>query len=133
MRIQILAPSAPEISRMAPDRSRKRPASGWPRPVRWALTVCFGILAFALAFRSFIWASWVPAPDEPYSFADVIEIYLFFTLLLASLGSFLLAVVMALVKRWRDPRTVMALCLIGVLAPLAHWVLFPLVPTFRFW
>lgn len=49
MRIRILAPSAPEISRMAPDRSRKRPASRWPRSVRWALTVCFGILATGTA------------------------------------------------------------------------------------
>lgn len=38
---------------MAPDLSRKRPASRWSRPVRWAFGVCFGIFAACAAATAY--------------------------------------------------------------------------------
>ena len=103
------------------------------RPVRWLLGICLGQLAICFLFRAFIWASWVPAPGDPYGVADVVEVALFIGLLLASCAAFSTGIACALVERWRDFRAINALCIIGIASPGTYIALHSFVPTFRLW
>ena len=86
------------------------------------------VAALGLAFRSLVWASWVPYPNEPYGVSDILE------LLIACLVIVLCAVCVVvggilLATRRGGAR----LLLTGLLVLGAYAVVHPLLPTLRFW
>jgi hypothetical protein len=81
-----------------------------------------------VAFRSLVWASWAPHPDEAYGASDILEL-LIVCLLIAASGSCVLVGGILVVTR----RGGLRLLATGILVPVAYRIVHPLVPTFRFW
>jgi len=81
-----------------------------------------------LAFRSLVWASWAPRPDEAYGASDILEL-LIVCLLLAACGICVLVGGILAVTR----RGGLRLLATGILVPVAYGIVHPLLPTFRLW
>jgi hypothetical protein len=81
-----------------------------------------------LLFRSFVWASWSPHGGDPYGPSDILELLIFYLVILLS-AVCVLAAVGLLFSRQRTSRMLAA----GIIVPAAYLLLHPLVPTFKFW
>lgn len=115
------------MTRLSPD--------SWSAPVSVLLTVghaaWWGSLSLAiagLAFRSLVWASWVPYPNEPYRTSDILEL-LVLGVLLVLCGTCVLVGGLLVVTRRGGVR----LLATGILVPVVYGILHPLLPTLRLW
>ena len=96
----------------------------------WLLPLCS--VVFALLFRSLVWASWVPPPDDPYGASDIVELLLVGVTIVLSLIC-LLAAALLIGRPPRDTRLAGLLGLSAIISLPLHLLLQPLVPTFRLW
>jgi hypothetical protein len=90
-----------------------------------ALAIC------GLVFRSLLWSSWIPAPNEPYGAADILELIGWYLLLAVCSICILLGAALALRTKMHNPRLSRRLLLTGVLIPIGFYFLQPLIPVFR--
>src|SRR5262245_34139950 len=84
--------------------------------------------ALGLAFRSVVWAGWVPYPNEPYGVSDILE-FLIACLVIALCAICVVIGGILLASRRGGAR----LLLTGLLVVVAYAVIHPLLPTFRIW
>lgn len=95
--------------------------------------LALGFAAFGLTFRSLVWSSWLPAPNEPYGAADILELLVWYLLLVLCAFCILLGGAMAFPTTLHHPKLSRRLLLTGLLIPVGYYFLQPLMPVFRLW
>ena len=94
--------------------------------ISWAVLL---LAAFDLAFRSLVWASWIPAPGEPYGASDLIELVTGCLLVLLCIACVVLGVILAV----RSPIIGLRHVAIGVIVPVTYTFIYPHLPLLQLW
>ncbi len=86
------------------------------------------LVLFGLIFRAtFYWILPV-APGEPVGIADVLELFIYFTILGMAGLNILLGLLMLVIPAWRDVRLAIISLIVSVVMPPLYFILHALVP-----
>lgn len=87
-----------------------------------------GLAVFGLIFRAtFYWMIPV-SPGDPASLADIIDLLIFYGVLLSAFVAMVLAVLLLMVPDWRNTRLAISVLVTSLVVPPMYYVLHDLVP-----
>lgn len=94
----------------------------------WTAIATVGLAIFGLVFRAtFYWM--IPVtPGEPAGLADMIELLIFYGVLLTALAAMMLGVLLLMVPDWRNVRLATSVLVTSLVIPPMFYVLHALVP-----
>ncbi len=82
----------------------------------------------ALIFRATLYW-WLPvAPGEPAGGGDVIELLLFFGILLVATVTMVIGLLLMIVPAWRDMRLGIVVLIISLISPPLYFILHSMIP-----
>ena len=87
-----------------------------------------GLVVFGLIFRATLYWKLPVLPGEPAGIGDVIELLIYFAVLLFAALSMLFGILLLAIPSWRNAKLAAAILVAGLISPPAYYILHTFVP-----
>ena len=103
-------------------------AIGMTKLTRYTAGALIMLAIIGLLFRATLYWKLPVAPGMPIGSGDIIELVLFYGILLLALLAMVLSLLLMVIPQWRDLRTAIVVLIISLITPPCYYILHAMTP-----